>query len=156
MEDPILQELSRVLLHQRPRGAFLDVGGLGWPGCEHQAKDWIQAKDCCCSCCRSAISVGELGGRVPSNCLSARQLRYTVSVPPDSSTTLSPVPPDSSSSLSAGASRQLRYTVSWSVMTFLLPILLASTSFVGEWGGELRGSSLEAWMKSQKSEVAIT
>ena len=24
----ILQEPSRVLLHQRPRGAFLDVGGL--------------------------------------------------------------------------------------------------------------------------------
>ena len=28
--------------------------------------------------------------------------------------------------------------------------------FVGEWGWELRGSRLEAWMKSQKSEVAIT
>ena len=27
---------------------------------------------------------------------------------------------------------------------------------VGEWGGELRGSRLEAWMKSHKSEVAIT
>ena len=25
---------------------------------------------------------------------------------------------------------------------------------VGEWGGELRGSRLEAWMKSHKSEVA--
>ena len=28
--------------------------------------------------------------------------------------------------------------------------------FVGEWGGELRGSRSEAWMKSHKSEVAIT
>ena len=27
---------------------------------------------------------------------------------------------------------------------------------IGEWGGELRGSRLEAWMKSHKSEVAIT
>jgi len=27
---------------------------------------------------------------------------------------------------------------------------------VGEWGGELRGSRLEAWMKSHKPEVAIT
>ena len=27
---------------------------------------------------------------------------------------------------------------------------------VGEWGGELRESRLEAWMKSHKSEVAIT
>ena len=29
-------------------------------------------------------------------------------------------------------------------------------TYVGEWGGELRGSRLEAWMKSHKSEVAIT
>ena len=27
---------------------------------------------------------------------------------------------------------------------------------VGEWVGELRGSRLEAWMKSHKSEIAIT
>ena len=27
---------------------------------------------------------------------------------------------------------------------------------VGEWGGESRESRLEAWMKSHKSEVAIT
>ena len=78
---------------------------------------------CCCSCCTSAVSVGEPGGQVPSNCLSAGQLRYTVS---------------------------------WSVMTLLLPILFAAPAFVGEWGGELRGSRLEAWMKSHKSEVAIT
>ena len=37
----ILQEPSRVLLHQRPRGAFLCIGGLGWPGCGRRAKDWI-------------------------------------------------------------------------------------------------------------------
>ena len=46
----------------------------------------------------------KLGGQVPSDCLSAGQLSYTV-----------PVSPDNSSTLSAGASRQLRYTVSWSV-----------------------------------------
>ena len=34
--------------------------------------------------------------------------------------------------------------------------LASSHSCVGEWGGELRGSRLEAWMKSHKSEVAIT
>ena len=27
---------------------------------------------------------------------------------------------------------------------------------VGQWGGELRGSRLEAWKKSHKSKVAIT
>ena len=65
------------------------------------------------------------GGQVPSDCLSApRQLLYTVSVPPDSSSTLSqclptaplhclPVPPDSSATLSPG-----RY------VTLLLAILL--------------------------------
>ena len=37
----ILQEPSRVLLHQRPRGAFLDVGELGCRGCKDRAKDWI-------------------------------------------------------------------------------------------------------------------
>ena len=60
----------------------------------------------------------KLGGQVPSDCLSAfgsRQLRYTVLVPPDSSSTLSA---DSSSTLS------------------LLPILLASARFVGERSGE--------------------
>ena len=90
----------------------------------------------------------KLGGQVPSNCLSAGQLRHTVQcpptaplhclpVPPDSSATLSPVTHDSSAPLSAGASRLLRYTVSW-LVTVLLPILLASASFcrgVG-WGVE--------------------
>ena len=51
-------------------------------------------RSCCCSCCRSTISVGEAwSGRVPSDSLGAfgsRQLRYTVPVPPDSSSTLSP------------------------------------------------------------------
>ena len=37
--------------------------------------------------------------------------------------------------LSAG---QLRYTVSWLVVILLLPVLLPSASFVGEWDGELR------------------
>ena len=32
----------------------------------------------------------KLGGQIPSDCLSAGQLRYTVPVPPDSSSTLSP------------------------------------------------------------------
>ena len=112
-EDPILQEPSRVLLHQRPRGAFLHVGGLGWPGCEPRTGS------CCCSC-KLAISVGRedwwsgllelpqwrwssvVGS--PSNCLSAGQLRYTV-----------PVPPDSSSTLSSGR-----------CVTLLLPILIAA------------------------------
>ena len=50
-----------------------------------------------------------------SHCPSAsRQLLYTVSVPPDSSSTLSP---------------------GWCV-TFQLPILIASARFVGELGGE--------------------
>ena len=60
----------------------------------------------------------KLGDQVPSDCLSdfgSRQLRYTVLVPPDSSSTLSA---DSSSTLS------------------LLPILLAAPGFVGERGGE--------------------
>ena len=85
---------------------------------------------CCCSCCRSAISVGEARWpdplelpqcrwssvvRSPSNCLSAGQLRYTVQVPPDSSSTLS-----------AGASRQLLYTVCRCPQTAPLHCLLVS------------------------------
>ena len=37
-----------------------------------------------------------------------------------------------------------------------LEILIAAPAFVGEWGAEFRDSRLEAWMKSHKSEVAIT
>ena len=87
---------------------------------------------CCCSCCRSAISVGETRWSGPHR---------TASVP-DSSATLSPVPPDSSSPLSAGASRQLLYTVSWSVMTLLLTILIAAPGFVGEWGWGIEGKQV--------------
>ena len=98
MVDPILQEPSRVLLHQRPRGALiLHVGGLGCRGCGPRTGS------CCCSCCRSAISAGEARWSGPPR---------TASVP-DSSTTLSqclptaplhclPVPPDSSATLSPG------------------------------------------------------
>ena len=128
---------------------------------------------CCCSCCRSAISVGEARWpdplelphcrwssvvRSPSNCLSAGQLRYTV-----------PVPPDSSSTLSAGASRQLLYTVCRcpqtaplhcllvSMWLFLFPILLASARLVGERGGELREAGWKhEWRVTTESEVAIT
>ena len=75
----------------------------------------------------------------------AGQLCYTV-----------PVPPDSFSTLSAGASRQLRYTVSWLVVTLLLPILLASARLCRGAGVVSKGSRLEAWMNSHKSEVAIT
>ena len=107
--DPILQEPSRVLLHQRPHGAFLHVGGFGWPGCGPRTGS------CCCSCCSSAISVGEYRWSGPPR---------TASVP-DSSATLSqclltaplhclPVPPDSSATLSLGR-----------CVTLLLPILLA-------------------------------
>ena len=83
---------------------------------------------CCCSCCRSAISVGEARWSGPLGLPQCRTAPLQC-----------PVPPDSSSTLSAGASRQLRYTVSWSVMTLLLPILLASASFcrgvgMGSWG----------------------
>ena len=135
MEDPILQEPSRVLLHQCQRGAFIHVGGLDWPGCESRTGS------CCCSC-TSAISVGEARWsgplelpqcrwnsvvRSPSNCLSARQLRYTV----------------------PSASWQLLYTVCRCLQTAPLHCLLVgcdsstsnparSTSFVGEHGGELR------------------
>ena len=153
-EDPILQEPSSVLLHQRSQGAFLHVGGFGWPGCEPRTGS------CCCSCCSSAITVGEARWSGSPR---------TASVP-DSSATLSqrlptaplhclPVPPDSSATLSAGASRQLLYTVCRCLqtaplhclpvppdssttlspgrcVTLLLPILLASARFVGEWGGE--------------------
>ena len=48
-----------------------------------------------------------------------------------------PVPPDSSSTLSAGASRQLLYTVSRLVVTPLLPILFAVPAFAGEWGKQV-------------------
>jgi len=98
---------------------------------------------CCCSC-KSAISVGEVRWSGPHR---------TASVP-DSSATLSqclltaplcclPVSPDSSATLSPGR-----------CVTLLLPILLASASFCRV--GELRESRLEAWMKSHKSEVALT
>ena len=55
------------------------------------------------------------------------------------------VPPDSSSTLSPGR-----------CATLLLPVLLASAKFCrgAAWGVE--GIRLEAWMKSHKSEVAIT
>ena len=77
---------------------------------------------CCCTCCRSAISVGEawwsgpLGlpqcRTAPLHCLSAsRQLFYTVSVPPDSSSTLSQCLPTALLNC-LSASRQLFYTVS--------------------------------------------
>ena len=82
---------------------------------------------CCCSC-KSAINVGEarwsgpLGlpqclrlQTAPLRCISAsRQLLYTVSVPPDSSSTLSP----------------------GRCVTLLLQILIAAPGFVGERVGE--------------------
>ena len=104
----ILQEPLRVLLHQRPRGTFLGVGGLGWPGC---------------------VAVVLNQPSVPPESLVVRSPRT------DSSATV-PLPPDSSSTLSAGASRQLLYTVSWLIVTLLLPILFAAPGFVGERGGE--------------------
>ena len=69
---------------------------------------------CCCSCCRSAISVGEARGSGPLR-LPQCWLCYTALVPPDSSSTLP-----------AGASRHLLYIVSWLVVTLLLPILIAA------------------------------
>ena len=76
-------------------------------------------------------------GQVPSDFLNAGQLRYTVPVPPDSSSALGQVPSDF---LNAG---QLRYTVpvppdSSSALspgrcaTLLLTILIAAPGFVGE------------------------
>ena len=91
----------------------------------------------CCFSSKSATSVGEARWSGPL------ELPQCWTAPPHCPQCL----PDSSSTLSAGASRQLRYTVSWSVMTLLLPILIASASFVGEWGGELRESRLEAWIR---------
>ena len=103
---------------------------------------------CCCSC-KSAISVGEAwwSGPIglpqclrlqtaPLHCTSAsRQLRYTVPVPPGSSSLYQrlhtpplhclPVPPDSSATLSPGR-----------CVTLLLPVLIAAPGFVGERGGE--------------------
>ena len=101
------------------------------------------------------------------------------SVPPDSSSTLPSVPPDSSSTLpSLSASRQLLYTALSASRQLFYTALSASrqlfytalsasrqlstsnpdrsAKFVGEWCGELRESRLEAWIKSHKSEVAIT
>ena len=56
---------------------------------------------------------------VVNQAISVGEARWSVSLRtasvPDSSATLSPVPPCSSSTLSAGASRQLLYTLSWSV-----------------------------------------
>ena len=97
-EDPILQEPSRVLLHQRQRGAFLGVESLA---VQAASTGWWTGS-CCCSCCRSAINVGELGGQVPLYCLSARQLRYTA----------------------PSASRELLYTVCRCLQTALLHRLL--------------------------------
>ena len=97
-EDPILQEPSRVLLHQSLCGAFLNVGGLAGQA----VSTGQRTGSCCCSCCRSAISVGELGGQVPSNCLSAGQLCYTA----------------------PSASRQLLYTVCRCLQTAPLHCLL--------------------------------
>ena len=69
------EEPSRVLLHQRPRGAFLGVGGLAGQA----ASAGPMTGSCCCSCKSDISSSRKLGGQVPSNCLSApRQLRYTV------------------------------------------------------------------------------
>ena len=96
-EDPILQKQSRVLLHQCLRGALLDAGGLiGWLGCERQTGS------CCCSCHRSAISLGEArwsgsprsesvldSSATLSQCLPTAPL-HCLLVPPDSSATLSP------------------------------------------------------------------
>ena len=84
-----------------------------------------------CSC-KSAISVGEARWSGP---LELPQCR---TAPLHSC----PVPPDSSCTLSAGASRQLRYTVSWSGMTLLLPILIAAPTFVGEWGWGVEGKQV--------------
>ena len=105
----ILQEPSRVLLHQRPHveRSFMS---------ESLAVEAASTGSCCCSC-KSAISVGEARW---SGALELPQCR--------TAPLHCPVPPDSSSPLSAGASRQLRYTVSW-LVTLLLPILLASASF---------------------------
>ena len=130
-EDPILPvpEPSRVLLHQRPHGVFLGVGKLG---CQ-AASTGRRTGSCCCSCCRSAISVGEAWWSgplklpqcqtAPLHCPSAsQQLLYTVPVPPDRSSTLFP---------------------GWCV-TLLLPILLASTRFWRGAGVGSEGSRLEA------------
>ena len=116
-EDPILQEPSRVLLHQRPRGAFLHVGGFGWPGCGPRTGS------CCCSCCRSAISVGE------ARCSGPLELPQCRTAPLHC----------------PSASRRLLYTVCRCLQTaplhcllvgvsLLLSILLAAARFVGEWG----------------------
>ena len=90
---------------------------------------------CCCSCCRSAISVDKArwsGTLELTQCWTV--LLNCLLVPPDSSSTLSP----------------------GRCVTLLLPILLASARFCRGVGWGVEGSRLEAWMKSHKSEVAIT
>ena len=129
-EDPILQEPSRALLHQCSHGAFLGVGGLGWPG-------WSTGRrtgSCCCSC-KSAISVGEARWSGPHR---------TDSVP-DSSATLH-VP---------SAPRQLLYAacpqcpqtaplhcLPVGVWFFYFQSWSPAPAFAGEWGGELRGKQI--------------
>ena len=41
-------------------------------------------------------------------------------------------------------------------ITFICTPTKQETVFVGEWGWGVEGSRLEAWIKSHKSEVAIT
>ena len=98
-EDPILQEPSRVLLHNaRVEHSLVSEGLAG-----QAASTGRRTGSCCCSCCRSAMSVGEAQWSGPPR---------TASVP-DSSATLSqclhtaplhclPVRSDSSSTLSPG------------------------------------------------------
>ena len=116
------EEPSRVLLHQRPRveRSFMLEGLAG-----QAASTGRRTGSCCCSCCRSAISVGEsrwsgpLGlpqcRTAPLHCPSpSRQLFYTVSVPPDSSSTPSQCL-QTAPLHCLSASRQFLYTVSRSV-----------------------------------------
>ncbi len=93
---------------------------------------------CCCSCKSDISSSRKLGGHVPSNCLSApRQLRYTVCRCPQTA----PL-----------------HCLLIGMWPFYFQSCSQAPGFVRDWAGwgMTEGSRLEAWVKSHKSEVAVT
>ena len=124
----ILQEPSKVLLHQRPHGAFLHVGGLA----VEAASTGRRTGSCCCSCCRSAISVGEARWSGPLELPQCRTAPlHCPQCLPTAPLHCLPVPPDSSATLSPGRS--------W---LFYFQSCSQAPAFVGEWGWGVEGKQV--------------